>query len=87
MSRVKFNLNYHILVRLTDLGKKLIIKKYGYGYFETIWESEKTSDGYYKVQTYEFMNMFGKHLFNGCEMPCEPTVYFLEEDLEKENDL
>ena len=56
-------------------------------YFETIWESEKTSDGYYKVQAYEFMNMFGEHLFNGCKMPCEPTVYFLEEDLEEENDL
>ena len=85
MSRVKYNLNRHILVKLTDLGKELIIKKYGYGCFETMWEREKTSDGYYKVQAHKFMNMFGEHLFNGCKMPCEPTVYFLEEDLEKEN--
>ena len=85
MSRVKFNLNDHILVKLTNLGKELIIKKCGYGYFEVIWERNKTNDGYYKGQAHAFINMFGEHLFNGCKMPCEPTVYFLKEELEKEN--
>ena len=72
----KYNLNYYIYVELTDYGKELIIKENGYSYFKTIVEGNKQKNGLYKLQMHEFMNLLGQHLFNGCKMPCKPTVYF-----------
>ena len=31
---VKYNVNNYIYIKLTDYGKELIIKEYGYSYFE-----------------------------------------------------
>lgn len=74
----KYNLNYYIYVELTDYGKELIIKENGYEYFRVCVEREKQENGLYKFQMHEFMRLLGNHLFNGCKMPCKPTIYFDE---------
>ena len=72
----KYNLNYYIYVELTDYGKELIIRENGYEYFKILVEGNKQENGLYKLQMHEFMRLLGKHLFNGCKMPCKPTIYF-----------
>lgn len=72
----KYNLNYYIYVELTDYGKQLIISENGYNYFEILVEPNKQENGLYKFQMHNFMRLLGNHLFNGCKMPCKPTVYF-----------
>lgn len=79
---VKYNINNYIYIKLTDYGKQLIIKEYGCSYFEACVESNKQENGYYKLQCHEVMRYFGEHLFNGCEMPFETTVYFDKHELE-----
>lgn len=82
---VEYNVNFHIYIKLTDYGKELIIKKYGYSFFETLIEGNKQKNGYYRLQCHEVMSYFGDHLYNGCKMPFEPTVYFDEFELKKIN--
>lgn len=86
---VKYNVNSHIYIKLTDYGKEIIIKKYGYSYFEHCVEANKEENGLYRLQLHQVMNYFGEHLFNGCEMPFETTVYFdkfeLTDDKFREN--
>ncbi len=72
----KYNLNNYIYVELTDYGKQLIISENGYDYFNILIERNKQKDGLYKLQMHDFMRLLGNHLFNGCKMPCKPTVYF-----------
>lgn len=80
---VKYNLNYHMYIKLTDYGKNLIINKYGHSYFKACVESCKQDNGYYRLQCHEIMRYFGEYLYNGCKMPLEPTVYLEESELEK----
>ena len=82
--KYKTNLNYHIYVKLTDYGKELIIKDYGYSYFEVCIESNKQPNGYYRLQMWEVMQMFGRYCFNGCKLPLETGVYFDASEVEVE---
>ena len=82
--KYKTNLNYHIYVKLTDYGKELIIKDYGYGYFEACIENNKQPDGYYRLQLWEVMKMFGTYCYNGCKLPLETAVYFDDDGIEVE---
>lgn len=82
MTKVKYNVNYHMYVKLTNYGKELIIKKRGYDYFEACIESCKQENGYYQLQCHEVMSLFGDHIGNGCKLPFETTVYFDSKDLE-----
>lgn len=79
---IKYNVNNYMLVKLTNYGKELIIKKYGYEYFVTCVESKKQNDGYYELQCHEIMHYFGEHCYNGCRLPFEPIVYFDEKEVE-----
>lgn len=81
-TKLKYNVNYHMYVKLTNYGKELIIKKHGYDYFEACIESCKQENGYYQLQCHEVMSLFGDHIGNGCKLPFEPTVYFDSKDLE-----
>ena len=71
-------------IKITNYGKELIIQKYGYDYFESVVESNKQENGYYCLQCHQIMSYFGEHLFNGCKMPFEPTVYFDKQELDFE---
>lgn len=85
MMKYKFNLNYYMYVKLTDFGKQKIIEENGYGYFKYCIESQKQSDGYYKLQAHAIMNLLGKYFVNGNpNLPLDLTVYFADEYLEVE---
>ena len=58
MKLVNINLNEYIHFELTPHGKK-------------IWSASDSRMLSYptKLQFHEFMNIFGAHLYNGCEMP------------------
>lgn len=72
---LKCNVNDCILIKLTDYGKELIIKDYGYSYFEHCVENNKNEQGYYRLQLWTVMSYFGKYLYNGCKLPFEPNIY------------
>ena len=82
MTKVKYNVNSHMYVKLTTYGKEQIIKKNGYGYFEHCVEKFKQEDGYYKLQCHTVMDLFGDCIYTGCKLPFETTVYFDSKDLE-----
>jgi hypothetical protein len=81
--KYKFNINYHMYVKLTDFGKARIIEKNGADYFKYCVESTLQDDGYYKLQAHTVMQLLGEYLYNGARnLPFDPTVYFDFEDLE-----
>ena len=80
----KFNMNDCIHIKLTDYGRDLIIKNYGYPYFKTCVESNKTDQGYYRLQLWKVMSYFGERLYNGCKLPFEMTIYFEKDELESD---
>jgi hypothetical protein len=81
---IKYNVNDHIHIKLTDYGKELIIKDYGYTYFEHCVESNKTEQGYYRLQLWTVMSYFGKYLYNGGKLPFEPNIYIEVDNLMSE---
>lgn len=75
-----FNLNDHVLVRLTEHGRKLHRDDYDkskspYPYKEP----EEDEQGWSKWQLWELMRAFGPHLYNGCELPFETTIEIITE--------
>ena len=79
---VKYNVNYYMYIKITDYGKKSIINKYGYSFFENYIERAKQDNGYYRLQCHEIMSIFGEFLSDSFRIPFEPTVYFDESAIE-----
>ena len=80
-----FNINDYVKVRLTDRGKYLyqhrfdslnakILRDGGEPIIPA--ELEYDNDGYTEFQLWHLMEIFGRHLFNGCEIPFEITIKF-----------
>ena len=78
-----FNINDYVKVKLTEKGKYIyyhhfddmnadILKSGGepLNPAELIYDE----DGYVEFQMWHIMQIFGKHLFNGCVIPFEPTI-------------
>ncbi|MBB3020702.1 hypothetical protein FHR70_003788 [Microvirga lupini] len=65
-----FNLNHEVKVKLTHVGKLILEREY---------YDIKTSDadGWTKWQLWELMSLFGKYLYNGCDVPFETTIELL----------
>ena len=70
MIPIKFNINYHIKIKLTERGEEFLKKKKSY-----ILNYPKDADGYISMQTHEVMNTFGNHMFNGFDVPFETNVF------------
>jgi hypothetical protein len=69
-------------VKLTEFGKEKIIDKLGPGYFYHCIETNKQSNGYYKLQAHTVMNLLGEYCYNGTvHLPFDLNVYFTDEDL------
>ena len=80
-----FNINDYVKVKLTDKGKYIY-----YHYFDDInakilkdggtpiipVELEYDNDGYVEFQLWYLMGMFGRYLYNGCNIPFETTIKF-----------
>lgn len=80
-----FNINDYVKVKLTEKGKYIyyhhfddmnaLILKTGGKPLNPI-ELEYDDEGYTKFQMWHLMEIFGKHLFNGYDVPFETTIKF-----------
>lgn len=82
---IDFNINDYVKVKLTEKGKYIY-----YHQFDDINECrlkiggnplnpielEYDDDGYVEFQLWHLMEIFGEHLFNGCEVPFKTTIKF-----------
>ena len=79
--QINFNINDYVYVKLTPYGKEILDKdsedlarywnKPRDFFKRNIKEDE---DGYSKWQLHNLMESFGKHCFNGCNLPFETTI-------------
>lgn len=76
---VNFNLNNNIIVRLDEKGKEILRN-----YFdsENISTREcKKLPGYYELQFWMFIDIFGKYSFSGCYAPYSMNIYLHKKDI------
>lgn len=80
-----FNINDYVKVKLTEKGKYIY-----YHQFDDMnanipkmdgkplnpIELKYDDEGYVKFQMWHLMEIFGKYLFNGCDIPFETTIKF-----------
>lgn len=82
---LRLNLNSTVRFKLTDKGREL--HKYD---FEEFWNYrnrpasvvyrplKEDEEGYSKMQLWDFMNIFGKYISLGCELPVEEALIFIK---------
>jgi len=73
---MKINIDGRIRVRLTPHGQELISKHYAT--YNVHWQP--SADGWYKLQLWELMGIFGPYLYVGCIIPFEDAAIYMEED-------
>ena len=81
-----FNINDYVKVKLTEKGKYIYYHRFddineenlkgGYKTIINPIELEYDDEGYTEFQLWHLMEIFGKHLFNGCNIPFETTIKF-----------
>lgn len=91
---IRYNLNDYVKFKLTDHGKDIfyhqfdklneeILKERGTLFIEPRFP-EEDENGYTKMQLWQFMRLYGPHLWNGCEPPIFPTDIVLDGNFVKE---
>lgn len=84
MSKVEFNINEYVWVKLTPHGEK-IWRADRKQYMDHLpdWATlpEPDADGFHKFQLWALMNLFGEHCYNGGENCFETTIHFNNETL------
>jgi hypothetical protein len=75
------NINDYIKVKLTDLGRLQIVKNHNELFGENahlypVRFPEVDDDGWSKMQHWEVMNEFGKHMWNGAPAMIETEIQF-----------
>ena len=85
----KFNINDHVKVKLTDVGKDIFYHQFddlnrtGFLYIEPYYPIVD-EEGYTKFQLWELMSIYGPHLRMGCNVPFEDcAIYIRGGDLEE----
>ena len=85
---IKFNINDHVKVKLTDLGKDIYLHQYDRinkvysNYSKTILTPSNPKvdkDGYTDFQLWELMQLYGQHLHMGTKLPFETEIMLLPE--------
>ena len=85
MSRVTVNLNNYTYVKLTDIGRRLLIKHWmgGDNPYQSREEAEKAADtcspgwrgnDWVKFQLHEVGHIFGTGMFIGFDVPIETEI-------------
>lgn len=64
----KFNVNDFVKIKLTDYGKELLES----GKLRA--HVPRKENGFYVLQLWELMNVFGEHVGNGCKIPFETAI-------------
>ncbi|RYI30554.1 hypothetical protein EVU96_09060 [Bacillus infantis] len=72
---MKLNINQQVKVKLNEKGKELLFNHYD----EFVLQLDQ--DGYYKIQLWKLMQVFGNHLHMGKELPFEAEIEVVEDSL------
>lgn len=71
---IKINMNKTIKIKLTNRGKMILyeywenkLKKHNSEKDVIEWVKSKIKKGYYEIELWQFMNIFGEHFYNGAE--------------------
>jgi len=76
------NINTYIWVKLTEEGKKIILKKEVNIFGEPMPIKRKRKNGYTRFQLGEVMHLFGEEIYNGNNnLPIETNIKIEEKDL------
>lgn len=68
-----FNVNHYVRVKLTSVGWELV-KNHWVQFGLAAPKPTMDTGGWTRWQLWDLMNIFGPHLYNGCEMPFETTI-------------
>jgi hypothetical protein len=90
MKVYKFNLNYHILVKLTEDGYKRLMQDYNWVFDQypnmahlkqplEYFKSRENADGYVEFQMWQFMQIFGGDHIDAGRMPPFATDILIKE--------
>lgn len=78
-----FNVNNYVKVKLTEKGKYIYYHQFDDMNEEILKmdgkplnpiELKYDDEGYVELQMWRFMEIFGKHLYNGCDIPFYTTI-------------
>ena len=72
---MKFNVNDEVKIKLTERGLEILEKEDLVSLFD---HSKCDEDGWYKVQLWWLMSVFGKHIYLGCNVPFETEIEICE---------
>lgn len=79
----QFNINDIIKVKLTEHGRNMHAQNYkkylGENFNKKYYLPAIDKEGFTKYQLWEFMNIFGEHMFNGAEQVIENNLIYFEE--------
>ena len=91
---IRYNLNDYVKFKLTDHGKEIFYHQFDKWNEESLKEHgtlfikprfpEEDENGYTKMQLWQFMHLYGPHLWNGCEPPIFPMDIVLDGNFVKE---
>ena len=82
---IDFNINDYVKVKLTEKGKYIYDHRYDETNIELLKREitpivpiklEYDEEGYTEFQLWHLMEIYGKYLFNGCDIPFETTIKF-----------
>lgn len=79
---MKFNLNHHVRVKLTPLGRDLIVRNHNelFGPHADKYAVRRVEevDGWSEWQMWDLMAEFGRYLGNGRPVPFETEIEIVE---------
>lgn len=73
----KFNINNKVRVKLTDRGRKIHFDNFKELKLFQYSPPKEDEDGWSEWQLWVLMQEFGKHLENGCNIPFETEIEFI----------
>lgn len=82
---IDFNINDYVKAKLTERGKYIYYHQHDDMNLDILKRGGKPlnppelkydEEGHVEFQLWHLMEIFGKHLFNGCQIPFETTIKF-----------
>ena len=89
MNTKKFNINEYVWVKLTPAGEEIYLRSLMTHPPKTrevrmrmsLGFANRDVDGYIRFQLWQFMQLFGAHLWNGCDPPFDSSIKIDSKDL------
>ena len=68
--KIEINLNDEIKVQLTEHGEEILLKHYN-------WSEVIDKEGYRKFQLWDFINIYGKHIYHGSKQVIKNNIILI----------